>query len=313
MAHQRRNIIKSFFLAYSKPNPSQWGELIDSTLHISQDKASINEVEAGTNDSKYITPYVANGLLQQIVVDATENQKGIVEVAMVEEATAMPETILAVTPLGMKKIVEGYAPVRRVNTLLPASGNISINNIEGNAGTITGTVTKSQVTGLSNALFTKIMVLPLESIGLNDGTSYQDTFSSVNLTANKSYQFKGRLIINAGDLHAHVTAIRWLANVPSAITSMEYVTESFAIDASGNVATTSIRAQISLLGGKNIITSNSNPVTVIDFTGNLRCNAATTLAPQIGFSSATGGENNHIAVGSYMIFTELGGDTMVGL
>jgi hypothetical protein len=313
MTQQRRNIIKSFFLAYSKPNPSQWSDLIDSTLHISQDKATLNEVEVATNDSKYVTPAITNALLQEMVIDASETQKGIVEVATVEEATAMPETILAITPLGMKKVTETYAPVRKVNNFLPVSGDITITNITGNSGSITGTITKSQVTGLTNALFTKIMVLPLNPINLTDGTGYQDTFASINLTANKSYHFKGRLIISTGDVNTHVTAIRWTASIPAAITSMEYVTESFAVGTSGSIVNTSIRAQISGLGGKNIITTNSNAMTVIDFEGKMRCNAASTLAPQIGFSAATGGVDNHVKVGSYMVFTELGGNTMVGL
>lgn len=91
MAIQLRNILKSFFNTGDRPTETQFSDVVDSFLHQSEDKASTAEVQAGTNNAKYVTP------------------------------------------AGAKASVETFAPVKTVNGIAPASGNISVNTGSGSS------------------------------------------------------------------------------------------------------------------------------------------------------------------------------------
>jgi hypothetical protein len=308
MALKLRSVLKNYFLTTFKPTQSQFEDLIDSNVNISEDKATVAEAQLGITDAKYLTPKGAKALVGTYVPEASETVKGVIEIATTAEIEDAEDKPLAVTPLGAKKSVEKFALVRKVNNISPVSGNVTITDITGTATSITGTITKSQVIGLESELMPKMMVMPVNPINLSDVTTIQDTLASVNLSAHKTYHFKGRLILTKGAT-SHSVALKWAASVESAIASMMYVTEAFSGGASGNVVSSSHRAQLSGIDQKTINAASASPATVVDFDGVVRANAATTLAPQIAFSAVTG-SSVVLKVGSYMEFTELGNDTV---
>ncbi len=309
MAIQFRNILKSYFFTTFKPTQAQFENLIDSSVNIAEDKATVAEAQLGISDVKYLTPKGAKALVGTYIPDASETIKGLIEIASTAEIEAAEDKPLAVTPRGAKKSVETFALVRSVNNVPPIGGNVTIEDIPGTALSITGTITKSQVIGLESELMPKMIVMPVLPIDLSDVTTLQNTLTSVNLSANKTYHFKGRLILIKGTT-SHSVALKWAGSVESAV-SINYVTESFSGGSSGNVVSSSHRAVVNSVDVKTINAASSSQSTVIDFDGIVRTTAATTLAPQISFSTLTGGSNMVVKVGSYMEFTELGDDSVV--
>jgi hypothetical protein len=111
MAKQNRTILKTYFNTGDRPTELNFADFIDSKLNIQEDKAVQADIDAGTNDEKYITP------------------------------------------LGAKIAARKHITVNGSTT--DANGNIQINNVTGTASTITGTITKNQVTGLDTDLNAK--------------------------------------------------------------------------------------------------------------------------------------------------------------
>ncbi len=55
MATQNRNTLKEYFNAGDRPTEIQFVDLIDSSTHKTEDKASLTEAQAGTDNNKFIT------------------------------------------------------------------------------------------------------------------------------------------------------------------------------------------------------------------------------------------------------------------
>ena len=246
------------------------------------------------------------------------------------------------TPKTVKKSIETFAPVKKVNNITPDSnGNIVLTNVSGTASSITGTISKNQVTGLENDLNNKQNVLvsgtnvktingqsivgsgdlsvsgPVKLIGvlssnftLSNSNTSQNAFppssDAYTLTANKTYFFKGKFLIINGSI-SHTTAMGWVATTGLNITSMEYVVQIFSSALNG--ISTSSSVQVSGVANKVLNPTTSAVTTTIEFEGVLRCTTGGVLTPQLAFSAAPGG-TNQMKVGSFIEFTEIGSDTV---
>lgn len=246
------------------------------------------------------------------------------------------------TPKTVKKSIETFATVKKVNNITPDSnGNIVVTNVSGTASSITGTISKNQVTGLENDLNNKQNVLvsgtnvktingqsivgsgdlsvsgPVKLIGvlssnftLSNSNTSQNAFppssDAYTLTANKTYFFKGKFLITNGSI-SHTTAMGWVATTGLNITSMEYVVQIFSSALNG--ISTSSSVQVSGVANKVLNAASSAVTTTIEFEGVLRCTTGGVLTPQLAFSAAPGG-TNQMKVGSFIEFIEIGSDTV---
>jgi hypothetical protein len=246
------------------------------------------------------------------------------------------------TPKTVKKSIETFATVKKVNNITPDSnGNIVVTNVSGTASSITGTISKNQVTGLENDLNNKQNVLvsgtnvktingqsivgsgdlsvsgPVKLIGilssnftLSNSNTSQNAFppssDAYTLTANKTYFFKGKFLITNGSI-SHTTAMGWVVTTGLNITSMEYVVQIFSSALNG--ISTSSSVQVSGVANKVLNATSSAVTTTIEFEGVLRCTTGGVLTPQLAFSAAPGG-TNQMKVGSFIEFTEIGSDTV---
>lgn len=102
MAQINRNDLKSYFEAGDRPTASQFVDLIDSVLNITDDD------------------YVES------LPDATTTQKGIVEQATLAEVEAGTDTTRFVTPKGAKRAVEVFTPPPPVTSVNGQTGDITI-------------------------------------------------------------------------------------------------------------------------------------------------------------------------------------------
>jgi hypothetical protein len=302
MAKQNRTILKTFFNTGDRPTELNFADFIDSKLNIQEDKAVQADIDAGTNDEKYITP------------------------------------------LGAKIAARKHITVNGSNT--DANGNIQINNITGTASTITGSISKSQVTGLDTDLnakqalllsginiktingssilgsgdivvsgggsaVVKLMAIPLSNFTLVNGVTAQIAFpascDTFTLLANKTYSFKGKYLIGTGAI-THTTAMSW-AVTGLTVSIMEYVAKTFSSAANTQVASSS-NIQISGIGSRVLNANSVSVTTTIEFEGILRTGAnAGTIVPQITFSAAPTG-TNVMKTGSFIEFVEVGSNTV---
>ena len=249
------------------------------------------------------------------------------------------------TPKTAKQAVQTFAPVKKVNNISPDSnGNVSITNVTGSASTITGSISKSQVTGLENDLNGKQNVLvsatniktingqsilgngdltiasssqikligvPSSNFTLSNSNIAQNAFPSTcdqfSLSANKTYFFKGKYLISNGAT-SHTTAIGWLLSSGLTISSMEYVAKLFSSTSNG-IATATSNVQVSGSTSKVLNATSTAVTTTIEFEGVLRCTVAGILTPQLTFSAAPGG-TNIMKIGSHIELTEIGSNTI---
>lgn len=127
MPTQIRTELKSYFNTGDRPTESQFADLIDSSIHKTEDLASVAEIQAGTNNTKFVTPAGAKAAVAQFAPGASETVRGQIEIATVAEAQAGTDTTRAITPAGAKASVLQFAPVKTVNSIVPnAAGNVTI-------------------------------------------------------------------------------------------------------------------------------------------------------------------------------------------
>lgn len=248
------------------------------------------------------------------------------------------------TPKSAKEAVQAFAPVKKVNNILPdVNGNIEVQNITGSASTITGTINKNQVVGLENDLEGKqealvsgttiktlngasvlgsgnieIISAKPKHIGvlssnfaLSNSNTEQNAFPSLcdqfALADNKTYFFKGKFLINNGTV-SHITSMGWSVASGLVVTSMEYVAR-LCTSAIGSTSTGISTTQVSGTSSKTLNNTNIAASTTIEFEGVLRCSTGGVITPKITFSAAPGG-TNIMRIGSFIEFTEIGSDTV---
>lgn len=120
---ENKATLKTYFESGDRPTQSQFEKLIDSNLNALDDKASTQDAINGTNNDKFSTPKTVLEAINQFVVPATVNKKGIVQTATIQEVEAGVDTSKYVTPEGAKKAVEKFSFVKSVNG---QTGNVNI-------------------------------------------------------------------------------------------------------------------------------------------------------------------------------------------
>ncbi len=251
------------------------------------------------------------------------------------------------TPKTAKQNVITFAPVKKVNNIAPDSnGNISITNVSGTASTITGSISKSQVTGLESDLNGKQNILtsgttiktingqtvlgsgdipitgaapvklmavlssPFPLINSNvEQNAFPPSCNKFTLSSNKTYFFKGKFLISNGST-SHTTALNWIASPELVLSSMEYVVKTFS-SGPNNIISTSFNIQISGIDSRVLNSASTATTKTIEFEGIIRCTIGGFLTPQIKFSVAPGVNiNNAMKLGSFIEFTEIGNETV---
>ncbi|HKX87298.1 MAG TPA: hypothetical protein VJL37_11550 [Flavobacterium sp.] len=296
MATSRENL-KGYFNTNDRPTESQFFELIESGVHLEEDKAPTSMVELGSDNAKFVTS------------------------------------------VGAKASVLKFAPVKKVNNEIPDSnGNVVITNVSGTASTITGSIAKTQVTGLVTDLnakqntlvsgtsiktingnsvlgsgnitvgFTRLIAVPSSSFALGNSNSAQTAFPSgcdeITIAADRTYFFRGKYLLATGTA-AHTTAIGWALSGGLSVNSMEYTVRTFS-SAANTVVSTVSNVQVSGTASKVINASDTSATTIIEFEGVLRCkDSGGVLTPQLTFSAAPGGTNT-MRIGSFIEFAEIG-------
>lgn len=297
MATSRENL-KGYFNTNDRPTESQFFELIESGVHLEEDKAPTSMVELGSDNTKFVTS------------------------------------------VGAKASVLKFAPVKKVNNEVPDSnGNVVITNVSGTASTITGSIAKTQVTGLVTDLnakqntlvsgtsiktingnsvlgsgniavgFTRLIAVPSSSFTLGNSGTVQTAFPSgcdeITIAADRIYFFRGKYLLGTTGTTPHTTAIGWALSGGLSVNSMEYTVRTFS-SAANTVVSTVSNVQVSGTASKVINASDASATTIIEFEGVLRCkDSGGVLTPQLTFSAAPGGTNT-MKVGSFIEFSEVG-------
>lgn len=75
MATQSRSTLKAYFNTGDRPTESQFADLIDSSLHLEEDRATQTEVQDGGNNTKFVTPAGAKAAVAQFAPVKTVNGK----------------------------------------------------------------------------------------------------------------------------------------------------------------------------------------------------------------------------------------------
>jgi hypothetical protein len=172
MAKQDRTILKTYFNTGDRPSEGEFADLIDSSLNAIDDKATQADIDAGTNDERYITPLGASRSISTFVKDATTTTKGIAEIATLDEVATGTDSVRFVTPEGAKRAVETHALIKKVNNTLPDdSGNIQIDAVTGNAATATKLAASKNINGVPFDGSADISLPEITTITGNAGTA----------------------------------------------------------------------------------------------------------------------------------------------
>lgn len=75
MATQNRTTLKSYFNTDDRPTEAQFADLIDSSVNVTDDKATTSEAQAGNVDTKYTTPLKVKEAILQLAPVKTVNSK----------------------------------------------------------------------------------------------------------------------------------------------------------------------------------------------------------------------------------------------
>jgi len=128
MAQENRTTLKQYFETGKKPTEQEYEDLIDSTVHKSDDKANLAEAADETIDDKYITPKTAKRAVETHLPNATTSEAGIVRRSTATEVDSGANVNAYVTPLNARNTIEdlapGLAPVQSVNGL---DGHVVLN------------------------------------------------------------------------------------------------------------------------------------------------------------------------------------------
>lgn len=136
-------------------------------------------------------------------------------------------------------------------------------------------------------------------------TAAADTLTVAGST---SYWMEGQYIINNGTT-THTTAMGFGGT--ATVTSFEY-TAILWTAAANTIATAQSTTHVSGVASKVLNATSTNAWTIIMFKGFVRINAGGTLIPQINFSAAPGG-TNLMKVGSYIMLSPMGSNTVVSV
>jgi hypothetical protein len=296
--------LKSYFETGDRPSQSNFEDLIDSQVHITENKATDAEAQAGTVDNKYVTPKTAKAAIEALSPVKTING----------QAPVNGNIALSLSPTDIPAI-----PVTKV-TGLDTSLNSKLNTTDLASSLTTNlkTINGASIVGTGDLYVPKrVILIPNSDITLVDSSNPIIVFSSsgINLAINKTYLFRGVYIIsnNNATQVSRFISITWATPI-GGIASMEYVARIFSSAANTAVATVS-QVQISGTGIKALHAANTSPTSTIQFEGVIRTTTTSPssstlpLLPQLKFSAAPGGVSL-MKKGSFIEFTEIGSNTI---
>ena len=130
------------------------------------------------------------------------------------------------------------------------------------------------------------------------------------LQASTTYFFQGKYLINTGTT-THTTAMAFALGGGASVTHFNYSTLLWSA-AVNTIATAQSTLDIDGVASKVLNATSAAVYTTIHFWGMLRLNAGGTVTPQINFSANPTG-TNLTKVGSYIMFTPLGSNTVVSV
>lgn len=219
MAIRLRSLLKGFFNTGDRPTEAQFSDVVDSFTHRTEDKASTAEIQAATDNTKFVTPAGAKASVLKFAPDATTTVRGLIEIATTTEAQSGTDTIRAVTPAGAKRAAETFAPVKTVNGIAPVGGDVQINTGGGTArGSVEhGVVKYSYTTNSTTKIFH--LKLPL-SVDVHNAMFYLKAeghaYRAVDII---DIVWIGYCYMNGGDLRETKTDV----GRGAAITAGQYV------------------------------------------------------------------------------------------
>lgn len=294
-----RGNLKGYFNTNDRPTESQFAELIDSAVHLDEDKATITEIEAGTNNNKFVTSAGAKASVLKFApvktINGVEPSNGNVVITNVS---------------GTASTITGQINQSQVNNLVSDLGLKQSTLVSGsNIKTVNGI----SILGSGNVGFVNLIAAPSSSFNLQDSTVEQNAFPTacdeIILSSNKTYLFKGKYLISTGTV-SHLTLMGWLTSGGLSISSMEYVAKAFLGSASNETTATQYATQISGTGFKKVfVSASTSAVLTVEFEGILRCTTGGKLVPQISFSAAPGGTNT-MKLGSHIQLIEIGDNSV---
>jgi hypothetical protein len=342
MAKKTRLELEEYFKAGDRPTESEFAELIESSVNIVDDKATDADLSTGTSNEKFITVLGAQKVARQSIKVNNASADPVTGNILLDSITGNAATA---TKLQTPRNINGVTFDGSANITLPAittitgnaatatklqtprningvafdgSANITLpeaTTITGNAATATKLQTPRNINGVAFDGSTDITLPPStlpriirmpSTIALSNVTTVQNTFSTINLLANKTYFFRGKYLLGNG-IVTHTTAIGWAGT--AVISSMEYVAKTFS-SALNTVVATQSAVQVSGPAMKVVNATSTAATTTIEFEGVIRTGAAGTLLSQIQFvATQLIGGTNVVKTGSFIELNEIGSNT----
>lgn len=233
--------------------------------------------------------------------------------------------------------------VLKVNGMLPdVNGEVTVTDITGTAGGVTGNIPIGQVTGLQaeindkvtastlktvngvsllngpgnivvDSAPTKIIAIPKDDYVFGSSGSSSNAFPGTCdrfvLQSDRTYMFRGKYIIHTSGGASQTIRMTWAVGLPMVVTSMEFTVTTFS-SAQNSLATNVSKIQISGIVWKTLNTETTLPTTTIEFEGVFRCTTGGgNFTPKLGFStfpSETAPNVNTIKAGSYVEIVDIG-------
>jgi hypothetical protein len=282
MAKKDRIILKTYFKKGDRPSEGQFADLIDSGLNAIEDKATQAEIEAGTNDEKFVTPLGVSKLINTSNKDASTTVKGVAEIATLAEVENGTDSQRFVTPEGAKRAAEKHALVKKVNGKAPDSaGNIQATSII--SAFLTAVQTNNTVTPA--VLTDHTFVIPAEKSAKITGNLI---FTSTAVTTGSAYGI--RVAQGAGASGSAIGS--WSIEV--GVSSTAIASGLRDGDAFNVAANTNVIAEV--IGTSSTSTSANNSGTLNVLIKNTATNADTTVT--ITFRSEVAGSTITAQIGT---------------
>lgn len=296
-----REALKGYFETNKRPNEAEFEKLIDSAVHLDEDKASDVEAQSGSNTSKFITPHTARLVVETFAPVKTVN--GIVP------NPSGNVTITNVT--GTASTITGEITQNQVMDLV---GDLNSKQDALVSGSNIKTVNGFSIVGSGNVGFISLIGIPSSSFGLGLTAStphnaFPTGCDEFTLSSNKTYLLKGKYIFSFTGVTTRITSMGWSAESGLNVQSIEYIANSFFTNGNNTSTATQNSIQISGLGVRKVIQNASAATSlVVEFEGVLRCLSGGKLIPKIEFTASP--DSATMMVGSYIQLTEIGDNSI---
>jgi hypothetical protein len=338
MALKNRQELKNYFSTDLRPTENNFADLIDSNLNISNDKAdNINALNPAIND-KFITPQTASIIVAPILTSLGTKEPAIT-VSTVDKywsgtktfrnlATDVRDVVLtgistaaASTILATDKIIVAFAKLQSQITLkqdklksytLADTAIANLKTINGNSILYNPSFPLDNNILIAGGNVTKIVLMPL-LVTFTTPTSANSALNvlpSISLLANKTYMFKGKILLTMPATTTRTTSFGFTPSAGFTTPVIDYTVRTFSL-APNSITPTISNNQINSTGIKLINITNALNNTIIEFEGVIRTNSLGALTPQVSFNAAFAANLISVRSGSYAEFLEIGPDTFI--